>query len=267
MRGCRRARRRRSRPGIVPISRPCLSFVSAWCTWIKAFLRRRHPCALRAPKRRPVGIALLTLGVLAVLLLIRLRSSTVCARFLGPRRLHLLPRREDIRARLGVLCSCVWSLRGWRGSEVIAREPVGAGGIGGMLLRRRRPLLLGRWSGWGRAVVGSALVRCGVGIARRWRRPGSRGVRRVRRDIQVALLPALGVVLGSLCLVAENLMRRLDLLEPDDELGLASRIAVGVVLQRQSSESLPNLILAGVGRHLEIGVVVASGISFGHGDG
>lgn len=59
----------------------------------------------------------------------------------------------------------------------------------------------------------------------------------------------------------------LDFLEADDEFGLAPRIAVGVILQRQCAEGLADLVLGGSGRHLEVGIVVSRGISLDHGCG
>jgi hypothetical protein len=188
------------------------------------------------------------------------------ARLLSPRLLHLLPCREDIRPILSILCPCIWPLRGWRRTEALAREPVGAACVGAILLRRRRSLvLLWGWIGRRRAIVGPVLRRCGICIARRRRRSCSRGIWRVCRYVLVAVLSPLGVVLYSLCLVTENLVCSLDLLKLDDKLGFASRIAIWVVLQRKGSKGLPDLVLACVGRYFEIRIVVSSGIGFGHG--
>jgi hypothetical protein len=61
-------------------------------------------------------------------------------------------------------------------------------------------------------------------------------------------------------------MRGLDLLKLGDELGLAARIAVGVVLQRKLAEGSANLILVCRGRHVEVCIVVSRGIGLDHGD-
>jgi hypothetical protein len=258
----RRARWSRGRAGVVPISRPCLSFVSSGRAWVEALFGRRHPGALAASKRRAIRVVLRGLRIRACL-----GAGVVCARLLSARLLHLLPCREDIRPRLGVLLPCVWLLRSGRSTEVLVREAVGASVVGGILLwwgRRGR-----RWSGLGRgrAVVRAALRRGRVCVARRRRRSGSGRVGRVVGHVLAAVLPALGVVLCSLQLVAENLMCRLDFLELDDKLRLAPRVAVWVVLQRECSEGLSDLALAGVGGHFEVRIVVPRGIGFGHGGG
>lgn len=56
-------------------------------------------------------------------------------------------------------------------------------------------------------------------------------------------------------------------MELGDKLSLATRISIRVVLQRKRAEGFADLILAGVRGHLEVGIVVARGIRFDHGDG
>jgi hypothetical protein len=258
---CRRARWSRSRTCVVPIRRPCLSFVSSRRAWVEALLGG-HPGALAAPKRRPIWVVLLALRIRA-----GLGAGVVCARLLRPRLLHLLPCREDIRPRLRVLCPCVLPRRSGRGTEVLAREPVGARVVRGILRWWGWPGLLWRGLRWGRAVVGPALRRCRVCVARRRRRSRSWRVWCVVGNVLVAVLSPLRVVLCSLQLVAENLMCRLDLLELDDKLSLAPRVAVWVVLQREGAKGFADLALAGIGRHFEVRVVVPRGIGFGHGGG
>lgn len=121
-----------------------------------------------------------------------------------------------------------------------------------------------RGLGWRGTVVGAAGRGCGVGIARRWRRPCSWGVGRVCRYVQIAVLSSLSIVLCSLGLVAENLVCSLDFLELDNELRLAPWVAIGVVLQRKAAKGFPDLVFACVGRDFEIRIVVSCGISFDH---
>jgi hypothetical protein len=60
----------------------------------------------------------------------------------------------------------------------------------------------------------------------------------------------------------------LDLLEANNEFGFAPRVSIWVILQRQRPEGLANLVLAGVGGNLEVGIVVSRGIGFdNHGGG
>ena len=59
----------------------------------------------------------------------------------------------------------------------------------------------------------------------------------------------------------------LNLLEADDEFGFAPRVSIWVVLQRQRSESLADLVLAGRRGYLQVGIVVSRGIGFDHGGG
>jgi hypothetical protein len=49
----------------------------------------------------------------------------------------------------------------------------------------------------------------------------------------------------------------LDFLEANYEFGFAPRIAVWMVLQRKRAEGLADLVLAGVGRNLQVGIVVS----------
>lgn len=62
-------------------------------------------------------------------------------------------------------------------------------------------------------------------------------------------------------------MCSLDFLKPDNEFGLAPRIAIRVILQRKRSESLAYLVFGGGGRDLQVGIVVSRGIGFDHGCG
>lgn len=78
------------------------------------------------------------------------------------------------------------------------------------------------------------------------------------------MLPALSIVLCPLCLVAQNFMCSLNLLKLDDELGLASWIAIGVILQSQSPERFADLAFAGVSGDFEVSVVVPSRVGFDH---
>jgi hypothetical protein len=223
-RSCR-TRRSRGRARIVPISRPCLSFVFSWCPWIKALLGRRHPGALAASKRRAIWVVLLALGTL-----VSLRAGVVRARLLSARLLHLLPCCEDIRARLGIFCPRVWPLRGGWSTEILVCEAVGATCIGGILLWWGRPWLLRRGFGWGRAIVRSTLGRCSVRVARwRWR-SRSWGIRRVAGNVLAAVLSPLRIVLCSLQLIAEDFVCGLDLLELDDKLSFAPRVPIWMVL-------------------------------------
>lgn len=271
MRGSCRVWRSRGRSCIVPISRPCLTFVSSWRAWVEALPRRRHPSALAAAKGCAVGVVLSVLMVLGVLgAMVRLGTGIVGSRLFSPWLLHLLPCGEDICPSLRIFGPCVWSLCSWRLAKVPACESIGAACIRGILLWWRRPwlllllLLLRGGFGWRRTVVGSAGRGRGIRIARRRWRPCSWGVGRVCGDVQVAVLSSLGIVFCSLGLIAKNLVCSLDLLELDDEFRLAAWIAVGVVLQRKASKGFPDLVLGCVGRDFEIRVVVSSGISFHH---
>jgi hypothetical protein len=116
-------------------------------------------------------------------------------------------------------------------------------------------------------VIGTAGGGRGVGIARGRRRSRSWCVRRVRRDVQITVLPSLSIVLCPLCVVAQNLVRSLDLLELDNELGLMPGIAVGMILQSKSSESFADLAFGGIRGDFEICIVVSCRISFDHSGG
>lgn len=85
--------------------------------------------------------------------------------------------------------------------------------------------------------------------------------------VEVTVLSSLSIVLCSLCLIAENLVRRLDFLELDYHLSLTSWVAIGMVLEREAAVCFPDLILGGVRRHLEVRIVVPRGVGFDHGCG
>jgi hypothetical protein len=62
-------------------------------------------------------------------------------------------------------------------------------------------------------------------------------------------------------------MCSLNLLEADHEFGFAPRVSIWVILQRQRSESLADLVFAGCRGHIQVGIVVPRGIVLDHGGG
>lgn len=123
-----------------------------------------------------------------------------------------------------------------------------------------------RWFRRRSTVVGAAggsRVRISRG---RWR-ASPRRVWIVRRYIQVPKFPPLGIILGSLQRIAQDLMRSLDLLKLCHVFLLAAWIPIGMAFQRELSESLADLVLVCVGRDAQVCVVIPSSISLHHGDG
>lgn len=230
------------------ICRPGLAFICTDRAGIEAFLAaRRHSRTLTTPKWRTVWV-------------IWIRG--VWSRLLSPRLLHLLPCREYVCPS-----TCrFWLLRSrWR-SEVLARETVCAIRISIVVLRcrslwarlrlrprRRRAIIL--------PPVGGARVR----VARRGRRTSSRRVwRLVWWYVHISKLLPLCIVFRTLMRVAQDLVRRLDLLEFCYPFLLLARVSVWVAFECELAERFADVIVAGGCWDAQIRIVVACRINLRH---
>lgn len=173
-----------------------------------------------------------------------MRTRIVLPRFISTRLFHLLPCSKDIGPRLCIFSPCIRTLRCWRRAEVFAREPVRPAVKCIVMLWWRRTLGLRSRFGRRRAVVGSARGRRCIGISGGWGWSGSWSIRCIRGNGQISIFPSLGIVLCSLCRIAEHFVGSLDFLKLDNKLGFPPRIAVWVVLKRKGSECLADLIFA-----------------------
>jgi hypothetical protein len=212
--------RRGDRPlEVRSICRTSLAFVHAWSHRIEAFLMGR-PRTLASAKWGTIRIVHIRILRPRWRLGLRLRL------LLAPRLLHLLPCRGEVRSRLRVGLPGPLLLCRRRRPEVPARKAVCSIRVRRILLRRGRTLRGG--SRRRRAVVWvAARRRVRLSVRRRW--PSSRCIWARLGYIEAAELPAVLVVLCPLCRVAQNLMRRLNLLELGDELGFTSWVAVGMI--------------------------------------
>lgn len=159
-------------------------------------------------------------------------------------------------------------MRGRRGPEVLVGEAIRTVGEGVMVLGRgplwARPRLRRRLRRRSTIVLPAGRGAC-VCVARRRRRAASRRVRRViRRYVQVPELPSLGIVLGPLLGVAQNLVRSLDLLKLGDPFLLVAGMPIGMALECQLAKRLADVVVAGGRRDAQVRIEVARRIDLGH---